>query len=370
MTYCTRLAQQELKHYKEELSKWKAIVKEEIEAGHNDDSVSSSSDSDVEEGEEAELPKRKRPRQAAGMESMSEMEIGSQTPNAMRDVMFDPQFSSRFTDLSRMSGMFANSTPMDMYANRMGASSGGNHGLPPPPLFGEDNGPDSMAAMAEAKQRYGIGYMNMGNGGVMGDRAAALADARRRMQLDMQSMGQSGQMGDFPRGMSQMMNDNMFPGGMSDGPSRFSYMQREMMMNQNRFPPGAGGDDMMRSMRNRFMNRFDNADSMPQNGKDFDQEVERFLSCLGREIKEKQRQSGDIGGREMGMGSSYDRNAMMNRMMMDQMRDRTYGGGGNMPSLSDNSNFRQQTMRNNNVLDNDNPQLPEFRDSQGRSKGL
>jgi hypothetical protein len=387
--YCVKIATKELEWYKNELDKWKIVEKAEM-AGNDIDS-SSSSGSDNENPQQVPIPpKRKRPKQSPKFDT-SLIDLGSQTPNAARESMFDPQFSSRFTDLSRMSGILG--TPKDMFANpsTMGPSGGINPGLPPPPLFDDKTGPPTtdterrIAVMAEAERRFASGnVMNMGGGiggagDAIGDRAAALADARRRMQMDMAAMGHSGPMGGL--GMPHTMNGMFSGGGMHD---RFSNMRRNMMMNQDMFPSGSGGGgDMMNSMmRDRFIDKFSNSDNAnSRNEEDFDAEVERFLSTLGKQIKENRKQQSGMGGSAMGGSgsamqgmSSLGGSAMRNRMMMDEIMNRNRAGNMNLPSFS---NFRQQMMGNDNpqlprqqMMGNDNPQLPEFEGMDPNSRSV
>ena len=284
------------------------------------------------------MPRRKRPKQldkpSATMSTMPGLE--SLTPNATREQMFDPQFSSRFTDISQMSLL---GTPKEQYAD---PSTSGGSGLPPPPLFTDNNGPP---------------HMNMGNlgGNVVGDRSAALADARRRMLMDMQSMGQGGLVGDLPGGMSSMMGGKRFGGGILDRSAQFSNIQQDMMRNQY-LPPGrrdSSSDIINMMMRNRAMgmnlDRLSNPNlDMSGNTNGFDEEVERFLSTLGKEIREKRMMAGS--GRADGFSEEAINRMMMERMMAQRSSANMGGGFGGFSQLP---NFQQQ-------LGNDNPQLPEM----------
>jgi hypothetical protein len=380
--YCQRIANSELDEYKKEVEKHKAALKGGASSGKitvDDDSDDNSDTSDDEKTEEtvddSKSPQTKPttstlppPAQKPDKPPLppdnpalaAELEQLSQTPRTAREVMLDPRFSSRFTDLSNMSMLLGGfGTPRD---TAMAAARGGaGVGLPPPPFAGNNlAGPSSdmerrMAVMINAERRLAGGmdggggdeFMNLGND--LPDRATILANARRRMQMQMQmQMQMDGGNGNM---MGRGRMDGMFPGGMSD-------MDRGMMMNDDYFPSGRGsiGGDYsgggISQMRNRFMERFGNdPDNMPRNEEDFDNEVERFLSCLGKEIKESHRRRslgmdgdglvgaggnwrGGAGGGMDGamMGPSEDR--MMNRMMMMEMMR------------------RQQ--------ENDDPQLPEF----------
>lgn len=370
--YCAELGKKELDMYRIEMDEYKIeLAKDHLNTQLNGSEANSDESDHEPEHEivEVMMPKRKRPKQ--NKPNSLDTELGSKTPNAFREAMFDPRFSSRLSDISKMSSFFPQGTPKDSYANlSMGPSAGRGSSLPPPPIFSEENGPAGsdikrrMAAMAEAERRFGGASMGglrgaEGRGDEVGDRAAFLADARRRMQMDMMSMGQGGPNHDFPRGA---MN-NILPGGdILDRPTQFSNMHNNMM-NQDMFSSaGRGGNNnnMMNSMmmHNHIMGRLNPPSGMPQNEQDFDAEVEKFLTTLGKEMKNGRKQMNSAAGDNNG---PYTGDGMMNRMMMmDRMMANRLGGaaGGDGMNLLQFSNFRSQMMGNN-----DNPQLPEFEDS-------
>ena len=374
--YCAKIGKQELDLYRKEMDDYKVeLAKEHLHAQVKDSEMSSDGGEDLADYDmdQVRMPKLKRPKQ--NKPTILDSELGSKTPNAFREAMFDPQFSSRLSDLSKMSSFFPQGTPKDLYSNTsVDRGAGGGSSLPPPPIFSEETGPAgsnskrTMAAMAEAERRFGADSMGglfntAGTSGIgrdeVGDRAAFLADARRRMHMDMLSMGQGGSIHDFPRSAL----NNMLPGGdIPDRPFGFTNMYHNMM-NQGMFSSDGRGvsDDMMNSMmmRNQIMGRFNAPDGMPKNEKDFDAEVEKFLTCLGKDIKDGKKQMGNVGqdftGRQGG-----DR--IMNRMMMmdSMMGNNPFGAASDegMNFMSQFSNFRHQMMGNN-----DCPQLPEFEET-------
>eukprot|EP00956_Cyclotella_meneghiniana_P017156 scaffold27685_cov63-Cyclotella_meneghiniana.AAC.11 len=340
--YCNKLALNELEHYKEDMENYKKLKSEEQSLMERLKQYDSSNGSEASSVGEVMMPKRKRPKQLDKQSAMpyntSSIMPGlvSQTPNPSREQMFDPQFASRFTDISKMSFL---GSPQEQRAKPL---SGGGSGLPPPPLFSDNNGPPFMSMASRG-------------GDVVGDRSAALADARRRMLMDMQSMGLGGPIGDLPGGMSSMMTGMLLGHDTSDRAAQLSNIHQHMTRNQY-LPPGRGdssSDIVNMMMRNRAMgmdlDRLSHANlGLPGNANGFDDEVERFLSTLGN----NRMMAGSGGAADGGYGGE----AMINRMMMmERMMAQTNSAnmGSGLRGFSQLPSFSQQSG-------SDNPQLPEI----------
>jgi uncharacterized protein YutD len=323
-----------------------------------------------------------------------EMFVGGSGPGGM--MMGD---MARLTDFSRLSsgrggggfGMgdgssaFANSgmcgdiisTPLGgggagMVMHRGSGGSGassGSSGLPAPPFADGRMAVDARARMAarmaEARLAGAPGGSGKGRNrtkdGEDGDKdvedksslhtgdikqkfaALAEAEARHRMQMEMQGSGGSMMGGRFGssgsgggrggpsefmssyNGKPTFMGQGAFGGGGSSGSGGLTPLQRRQMM-MEQFGAGGGGD---------MMNN-----SGSQSEQQFDMEVERFLSHLGKEIKENHRKTlisgGGGGGFGGGLGGSEN--------LMAGMRGSMMGGSGGGGSAASSALQEQQMM--------------------------
>ena len=251
------------------------------------------------------------------------------------------------------------------------------------------SGADSLAAeavrMAEARMSQFPGAGGQGDGEVrnMGDHGnaniqqkfAALAEAEARHRMQMQ--GGSGMMGG---GRGPQQDSHGF--GMRDGGNESPLQRNKAMMMGQDDSHGQGGDRLSSPLRRKFMEQLSQGGGMPGGGpaagpdgkggsngqeQQFDIEVERFLSSLGKEIKEKHRRglldsSGDnnFGGEGAGMRAEMmapmtrgsgggERNSEMSmgpgtraEMMAQMMRGS--GGGDRNPEMSMGPGMRAEMM--------------------------
>lgn len=349
----------------------------------------------------------------------------------------------RLTDLSfgKMSGPFhggINTPGGDEFwcgvagDGGMPAPGGNFSGLPPPPFASQEarmmenmenhKKEAQFAAMKEAQQlaeaRMAAAGAHRGDGYAPGDiqkkfAALAEAEARHRMQMEIEGGmmgGRSSMLGNAGGGQGQQQDkipQDAGPSGRGGPSDSFPpYDSKSSFAGQGNFTQGgsSSASGMSSSMRAQFMDRFGSdmsgAGEMPQGfrypppntcatdqDQRFDMEVERFLSCLGREIKEKHRRhrmgqggttasasptadgsgfGGNMGkegmGAGMGMGSRGSKGGFPNQMMagmpmgaraemMAGMMMRNGASGNSNYNAADQPNpeMMAEMMRRNNV---------------------